>query len=123
MFEAVGHPAGLVLNCWAVQAFCRVVSLEGSCLGRSTLTSLIFACAPSMPGIVSFAVRLAPFAFLVFPDVVTLNVGLKERLEQSADCNGVVTFTGTWSAGFAGSAPAPLIVFSTDAGVQLVGLI
>ena len=36
--EAAGHPAGLALNCAAVHAFCSVVSREGSCLGRSTLT-------------------------------------------------------------------------------------
>ena len=39
MSDAAGHPAGLVLNCAAVHAFCSVVSREGSCLGRSTLTS------------------------------------------------------------------------------------
>ena len=46
MFDAAGHPAGLVLNCAAVHAFWRVVRRDGSCLGRSTLTSLMFACVP-----------------------------------------------------------------------------
>ena len=36
--DAAGQPAGLVLNCAAVHAFCSVVRREGSCLGSSTLT-------------------------------------------------------------------------------------
>src|ERR1700735_894369 len=121
--DAGGHVAGFVSNSFSVHAFCSVVKRDGSCFGRSTLTRLMFDCGPIVPGIVSFTARLAPSALLVLPDVATLNTGLKARLEQSADCNGVVTFTGTWSAGLAGSAPAPLIVFRTVAGVQLVGLI
>ena len=46
MFDAAGQPAGFVLNCAAVHAFCSVVRREGSCLGRSTLTSLMFAWVP-----------------------------------------------------------------------------
>ena len=34
--DAAGQPAGLASNCAAVHAFCNVVNLEGSCLGRST---------------------------------------------------------------------------------------
>ena len=47
--DAAGHPAGLALNCAAVHAFCNVVNREGSCLGRSTLTCLMFASCPSAP--------------------------------------------------------------------------
>ena len=94
MFDAAGQPAGLVLNCAAVHAFCSVVRREGSCLGRSTLTSLMFAWVPRAAGTVSFAVRLAPLALLVLPLVETANLGLNFRLEQSAAWNGVLTVDG-----------------------------
>ena len=51
MIDAGGHPAGLVLNCAAVHAFCSVVRREGSCLGRSTLTLLMFAWVPERAGV------------------------------------------------------------------------
>ena len=41
--DAGGHAAGLALNVAAGHAFCSVVSREGSCLGRSTLTFAMFA--------------------------------------------------------------------------------
>ena len=43
--ESGGHAAGFASNCASVHAFCSVVSLEGSCFGRSTLT-LMLACVP-----------------------------------------------------------------------------
>src|SRR5580704_7052540 len=83
--EAAGQPAGSAANCAAAQAFCNVFNCDGSCLGSSTLTLAMFASLPSEAlGKVSFAVRLAPRARLVLPDVETLKPGLKARLEQSA---------------------------------------
>ncbi len=45
--DPAGHEAGLALNVASVHAFCNVVSREGSCLGRFTLTERMFACVPS----------------------------------------------------------------------------
>src|SRR5580700_7238793 len=123
MSDAAGQPAGLVLNCVSVHAFCNVVNRDGSCLGSSTLTRAMFAWVPNDPaGSLTVAVRLAPFALLVFLDVETVNLGSNFRLEQSAAWNGVLTVTGSPSAGLAGSAPAPVIVSVIDSGAQLVGL-
>ena len=122
MIDAAGQPAGFASNCAAVHAFCSVVRREGSCLGSSTLTLLMFAWVPSAPATVSLAVRLAPSARLVLALVETVRSGLNARLEQSAASNGVLTVTGTWSAGLAGLAPAPSIVSVIDRGLQLVGL-
>ncbi len=47
--DAAGQPAGFASNCAAVHAFCSVVSREGSCLGRSTLTCAMFASLPTDP--------------------------------------------------------------------------
>src|ERR1039457_6336045 len=80
--DAAGQPAGFVLNCAAVHAFCNVVRREGSCFGRSTLTEAMFDCAPG--GKTTFASRLAPRALDVFPDVETLNLDRKStRLNSS----------------------------------------
>jgi len=41
--DAAGQAAGFESNTAAVHAFCNVVSLDGNCLGRSTLTRAMFA--------------------------------------------------------------------------------
>ena len=42
--DAGGQSAGSVSNVLAGQAFSSVVRRDGSCFGRSTLTSLMFDC-------------------------------------------------------------------------------
>ncbi len=44
--DAAGQFAGFASNVAEGQAFCSVVSLEGSCLGSSTLTFAMFASVP-----------------------------------------------------------------------------
>ena len=73
-------------------------------------------------GVGELRVRLAPSALLVFPLVVTVNLGANLRLEQSAAWNGSVVVTGSLSAGLVGSAPPPMTVAEKFVGLQLVGL-
>ena len=40
--ESAGQLAGFASNTWEVHAFCRVVNRDGSCLGKSTFTDLMF---------------------------------------------------------------------------------
>src|SRR5450759_2530330 len=47
--DAAGHAAGFALNVLSRHAFCNVVSLDGSCLGRLTLTERMFASLPNEP--------------------------------------------------------------------------
>ena len=47
--ESTGQPAGFASNMAAVHAFCSVVSLEGSCLGKSTLTLAALAIGTLVP--------------------------------------------------------------------------
>src|SRR4029077_20343683 len=81
--DATGHTAGLALKTRAVHAFCSVVSRDGSCLGRSTLTERMFACDPNGAfGYVSETCRLAPLALDVFAPVKTWKPGLKPSTAQ-----------------------------------------
>ena len=90
--DAAGQSAGFASNVAAVHAFCSVVRREGNCLGRSTLTLVIFASLPTDPaGKDSFASRLAPFALLVFPEVETAKDGLNARLLQPPTANALDT--------------------------------
>ena len=94
--DSAGQPAGLALNCASVHAFCSVVKREGSCLGRSTLTDLMFASPPPAcgpPFEVTFTSRLAPWALLALPCVEAENVGLNGRFLQPAVANGLDTAT------------------------------
>src|SRR5487761_1651240 len=115
MNDAFGQPAGFALNCISVQACCNVSRREGSCLGSSTLTVLMFDWVPSLIGIVSFTFRLAPFARLVLPWVEVLNVGLNaSSLHASA-------FSG---AEVVADCPRLLVsVLDIGRASQLVGLI
>src|SRR5271154_1620923 len=113
--DGVGHPAGFASNCAAVHAFCNVVSREGSCLGSSTLTIRMFAWLPNGSlGSVTFAVKLAPLALLVFPLVETVNFGVNFKAAQFVTWNGTpivsVAFWLEW------------IVPVTSILLQLVGL-
>ena len=49
MIDAAGQFAGFASNVAAVHAFCNVVKRDGSCFGRSTLTSAMFASLPTDP--------------------------------------------------------------------------
>src|SRR4029077_5004723 len=92
--DASGHPAGLVLNCAPVHAFCNVVRRAGSCLGSVTRTFAMFASPPPVCGPpleVTFTVRLAPLALLVFPAVDAANPGLNGSVTQFAAWNGLDT--------------------------------
>jgi hypothetical protein len=77
--EGGSAPVGVpfqVTNCAAVHAFCNVVNRDGNCFGNSTLTRAMFACEPcGSLGSDNFTVRLAPFALLFFPLVLTENFG------------------------------------------------
>src|ERR1700676_3633581 len=74
--DSGGQPAGFDSKTFARHAFWRVFSCEGSWIGRSTLTFVMFAWVPIAPGGSStFAVRLAPFALEVFAAVETENFG------------------------------------------------
>ncbi len=58
-------------------------------MGSSTLTFAMFAWLPcGSLGSVTFAVRLAPSALLVFPLVETENFGVNFRLAQFVAWNG-----------------------------------
>src|SRR4029077_872648 len=115
--DASGQPAGFVLNCASVHAFCNVVNRAGSCLGSVTRTFAMFASPPPVCGPpleVTFTVKLAPLALLVLPAVDAANPGLNGRLAQFDPWNGLDT---------------PVLVFwvlvivpLTDSGEQLVGL-
>jgi hypothetical protein len=47
--DAGGQVAGFVSNCAAGQAFCSVVSREGSCRGSETFANVMFAAVPTEP--------------------------------------------------------------------------
>ena len=96
MNEADGQPAGLASNCAAVQAFCSVVNRDGSCIGSSTLTFVMFAWLPcGALGSVTLVTRSAPSALLVFPLVETENFGANFRLVQLLTSNGIDTGEAT----------------------------
>src|SRR4029077_14891087 len=115
--DASGHPAGLVLNCASVHAFCNVVKRAGSCLGSVTRTFAMFASPPPVCGPpleVTFTVRLAPLALLVLAAVEAANPGLNGKLAQFAAWNAFDTpVVALWVL-----VTDPL----TDNGEQLVGL-
>src|SRR5437588_7751583 len=109
--EAAGHDAGFAANVASGHAFCSVVSLEGSCLGRLTLTLAMFA----WPGAeVTLTCSAAPFALLVLASVSTVNLGV----------NGSVTQLATWKRDDTGTiAPSvEAIVPVMDVGRHEVGL-
>jgi hypothetical protein len=90
--DAAEQAAGFALNVLSGHAFCNVVNLDGSCFGRSTLTFPMFAWEPNAAlGYASSTCRLAPFALDVFPDVETLNCGLKPSTAQLVTWNGTDT--------------------------------
>ena len=67
MIDAAGQPAGFASNCAAVHAFCSVVSREGSCLGSSTLTLAMFACAYGALGVGQLHVQARAVRFAGLP--------------------------------------------------------
>src|ERR1700722_4469648 len=81
MTDAAGQLAGFASKTAAVHAFCSVVSREGSALGSSTLTRLMFA-SYGPAGYPSLTVRLAPFAREVFPEVDAVSFGLNASTAQ-----------------------------------------
>ena len=106
--DAGGHPAGLVSNCAAVHAFCRVVRREGSCLGSSTLTSADVRLGPERAGDGELRGEARAVGSAGFTPGRDREFRSELQLEQSAASNGLVTLTGSWSAGLAGSAPEPI---------------
>ena len=91
--EAAGQPAGLASNCAAEHAFCNVVSLDGSCLGEFDFDAGDVRVYPGPLGYVSFTVRLAPPALLLFAAVETANLGANFRTAQLVTWNGTDTAT------------------------------
>ena len=90
--DAAGQLAGFALKIAAGHAFCSVVSREGSCLGSSTLTFAMFALrALRAAGVGQLRVEARPVRREVFPEVETLNFGLKARPAQFVTWNGVET--------------------------------
>src|SRR5580700_1619111 len=112
MSDAAGHPAGFALNCASVHAFWRVVSLAGRIFGIVRSVFAMFVCP--IPAEVTFTVRLAPSALLVFPCVEAVNTGLNGELWQPAAWKRLET--AAWTP------PIEVTTALTAFGSQLVGL-
>ena len=82
---------GSASNTLAMQAFCSVVSREGSCLGRSTLSFPMFAWPGWVGPETTFTCRYAPSALLVFACVSAEILGLNGRFAQFTAANGLDT--------------------------------
>src|SRR5438270_7440356 len=109
--DALGHDAGLSVNVAFGQACCSVVSLDGSCLGRSTLALAMFACPEPD---VTRTWREAPLILLVRAVVIAVSRGLNGRRLHPPTWKGELTATE--------DPVNELRVPVTVLGAQLVGL-